>query len=74
MNSAGSTSQNQCANNAPKLVLRKNQGSVQRDNTDVPSAPPGNGDKNKAIHKVTAVKPLTLNQEFRKMISGDEPE
>ena len=27
-----------------KLVLRKGQGSVQKDNTSVPNAPPGNGD------------------------------
>ena len=62
MNSAGSASvQNQSAYNAPKLVLRKDQGSVQRDNTSVPNALPGNDDNNKAIPKVSAVKPLKLN-------------
>ena len=58
MNSAGSASvPNQSANNALNLVLRKDQVSVERDNTSVPNASSGNGDNNKAIPKVSAVKP-----------------
>ena len=41
MCSAGSASaQNQSANNAPKVVLRKVQGSIQMDNTSVPGSFP----------------------------------
>ena len=48
---------NLSANNAPKLVLRKDHRAVQRDNISVPDDPPGNGDNNKANPKVSAIKP-----------------
>ena len=57
-NSAGSTSVlNKNVNIAPKLVLKKDQGSVRRENTSVPNAPQGKCDNNKAIPRVSAVKP-----------------
>ena len=67
VNSAGKESaHNQSASSVPKLVVRKDQGLVQDDSKDVPTAPLGIGVNNKAIPKVSASKPLTLNPVFRK--------
>ena len=58
VNSAGKEStHNQSTSCVPKLVVRKNQGLVQEDGKGVPTAPPGIGDNNKTIHKVSASKP-----------------
>ena len=58
VNSAGKESaHNQSASSTPKVVMRKNQGLVQKDSKGVPTAPPGIGDNNKNIPKVTVSKP-----------------
>ena len=54
VNSAAKESaHNQSASSAPELVVRKNQGLVQEDSKGVPTAPPGIGDNNKSIPKVS---------------------
>ena len=58
VNSAGKESiHNQSASSVPKLVVRKNQGTVQEDSKGVPTAPLGIGDNNKGNPKVSAPKP-----------------
>ena len=67
VSSAGKESaHNQSASSVPKLVVRKNPGLVQEYSKGVPTVPLGIGDNNKAITKVSASKPLTLNPAFRK--------
>ena len=66
--------QNQSANNAPKLVWTKGQGSVQSDSTSVPNDPQEMVIIIKPSPKSQQQSLITLNQEFRKIISGDQSE
>ena len=79
-NSAPSVNSNQSINIWPKekcvkqLVLRKEiQKVVQRSEPYVPKIPPGNGNNNKAVPKVSDNKPLTLKQVYRKATHSEDP-
>ena len=70
LNSAGKEiAHNQSENSVPKLVVRKNQGIVLKDGKCMPTAPPGIGDNNKIIPKVSTSTPPTLNPVFRWIIA-----
>ena len=57
-----------------QLVLRKEiQEAMQRSEAKMPKIPPGNGDNNKAIPKVSANKPLTLKLVYRKASHSEDP-
>ena len=61
-------------NSAPKVVVRKNQGPMQKDNKGVPTAPRGIGD-NKTIHNVSVSMPHDHKTSSQEDISlGDKQE
>ena len=53
-----SASSAQGIKNAPKWVVRKDEGLMQEDSKGVPTVSPGIGDNNKTILKVSASKPV----------------